>query len=210
MPIAFTEMNAVLGTDGADEIILTGGTTTGVQNVQAGEGDDLVKLNGVSGLANGEEDNDTLIGNHGRDTLLGGEGDDLLRGEGGSDIMMGGEGDDVAYGGADNDRIFGGAGEDTIIGGNEDDVLSGDDRANADVADVFVFDNEDGNDRILDFDSLDSIELIGDGSEAYTITTSGSNAILTYGSTTVTLLGAAAELDASDITYVDASTYDFL
>lgn len=211
MSVAISEMTLTAGTDSADSINLSssGSGATGPQNVQGAGGDDRIQLNGSAGLANGGEGNDTLIGNAQNDTLKGGTGDDLMRGEGGSDSMWGQDGNDTMAGGAGNDRMVGGEDSDVLIGGNGDDTLTGDGKDLTDSADIFVFDMNDGNDRVLDFDQYDSVELIGDGSVSYNMTVSGTTVFLTYGTTTVTFLNAAAVLDATDISFVDGSEYPF-
>ena len=137
---------------GADRVALGAGT------VRGGDGDDVLRFSGRSGLLDGGPGADVLEGGAGSEsgTLIGGPGDDVLQGGGGSESLAGGPG---------RDRIDGGAGSDTVgfteatdpvtvdlgrpgpagtaaepddvrnvegaIGGQGDDVLRGTDAANA-------------------------------------------------------------------------------
>lgn len=119
----------------------------GGQDVLRG-GDDNDTLMGSSGedTLSGQNGNDYLAGGHQNDELFGGSGDDYVGGDGGQDKLHGGAGHDDLNGGASNDILFGGAGNDTLTGGTG--------------ADVFVFNQGDQNDLILDFDSgVDTLQL---------------------------------------------------
>lgn len=80
----------------------------------------------IDGFGNGQAN--LIVGNDGQNRIRGRFGDDDLRGGAGKDELCGGHGRDVLRGGAGNDRLFGGAG-----------------------ADVFVFTDWSGRDRIDDF-----------------------------------------------------------
>lgn len=49
--------------------------------------------------------------------------------------------------------------------------------------------------------------MIGDWSIAFDIAYNGVTALLTYGSTTVTLIGPAAEFDSNDVSYIEKLDY---
>ncbi|MFW2590096.1 hypothetical protein [Sagittula sp. SSi028] len=49
--------------------------------------------------------------------------------------------------------------------------------------------------------------MIVDGSIAFDIAYNGVTAVLTYGSTTVTLIGAAGEFDSNDVFYIEEPDY---
>jgi len=68
-----------------------------------------------------------LEGGDGRDLLLGFDGNDTLAGNGGEDQLEGGRGRDDLAGGAANDILRGGDGDDTLAGGADDDILEGGD-----------------------------------------------------------------------------------
>ncbi|CUH65033.1 Hemolysin, chromosomal [Thalassovita gelatinovora] len=119
----------------------------GIEDIEAGEGDDHLEgneqrnhLNGNSGddhLAGWEED-DSLEGGDGHDTLDGGDGNDSLNGGSsendladhiygglGNDSIDGGHGNDALHGGEDDDGIVGGFGSDTMAGNQGHDHLDG-------------------------------------------------------------------------------------
>jgi Ca2+-binding RTX toxin-like protein len=80
----------------------------GIENLEAGSGNDRLI---------GDRAANRLVGNGGNDTLDGGGGNDTLLGGAGRDVLRGGNGNDVLDGGSGNDRLFGGAGRDTMTGG---------------------------------------------------------------------------------------------
>lgn len=101
-----------LPTDGADDLVLTGGDDA----VDAGNGFDRV---------NGRGGDDLISGGDGQDTLLGGNGDDTVSGGGFHDLLYGGAGNDSLSGDGGIDRLFGGDGNDTLDGGDWNDTLNG-------------------------------------------------------------------------------------
>lgn len=82
----------------------------------------------IDGFGNGQAN--LIVGNEGQNRIHGRHGSDDLRGGAGRDELYGGTGQDVLRGGAGNDRLTGGAG-----------------------ADLFVFTDWAGRDRIDDFDT---------------------------------------------------------
>lgn len=92
---------------------------------------------------------DKIIGNEADNRLSGGKGRDVIKGAAGKDVLLGGKGADRLIGGPGADKIDGGSGSDRMIGGSG--------------ADVFVYDLEDGRDRLLDFaDDKDTLLLDSD------------------------------------------------
>lgn len=83
-------------------------------------------------------------------TIIGTKGNDKLVGTDGNDSIFGGKGDDKLLGGAGNDLLKGEKGDDLLTGGTG--------------ADFFVFVNNAGEDKILDFKPLqgDKIQLSAD------------------------------------------------
>lgn len=165
--------------------------------------DEAITTTGVSDLIMAGAGNDTVNAGHGADTVFGDDGEDVINGGGGSDLLNAGLDNDTVDGGANDDTIIGGEGDDRIIGGNGDDVMYGDNSwGNKDGslgADTFVFDKDDGNDRVWEFvHGVDTIEL-SEGS-GYSLNVVGNNTVLTYGSTTVTFLNVT-DIDASDIVF---------
>ncbi len=101
--------------------------------------------------------------------LRGGAGNDQIVGRGGNDSLDGGEGNDNLRGGADADIFRGGNGNDAMFG------MGG--------ADRFVFDNNDGFDRIADFDRASGDRFVIEGGTAADITITATG--FTFGATTV-------------------------
>ena len=125
-------------------------TLNGVENLSAGDGDDVLT---------GDLQNNILAGAAGSDSLAGGDGTDRLYGDGsivmdfqngvisydpensrsnsgaadGNDTLDGGSGDDTLYGGGGADVLTGGAGNDLNYGGSGDDLIRG--RAGDDLID---------------------------------------------------------------------------
>lgn len=138
-------------------------------------------------------DRATLAG----EDVVGGTGNDRLYGEAGANNISAFAGNDKAYGlggddrldgGAGNDRLYGGIGNDLLIGGDGNDVIYGDNpdgNDNEGFADIFVFDDDDGFDKVFDFETgLDKVVLTN-GTE-YSLTYKAGATILTYGDTVVT------------------------
>jgi Ca2+-binding RTX toxin-like protein len=87
----------------------------------------IVRCTGT-GICNGTNANDLILGTAGNDTgnngritggngddcILGGAGDDDIRGQGGNDVLLGGDGNDTLNGGAGTDICYGGSGTDTF------------------------------------------------------------------------------------------------
>jgi Ca2+-binding RTX toxin-like protein len=120
----------ILGTAGADTIIVTGSGRdvldglAGPDSIVGGSGNCTLKGAGGS---------DTLVGGHGNDSIRAGGGSNLIEGRGGNDTLAGGHGHDSILGGPGNDIIYaqegaatinGGAGSDTVFADSLDDILS--------------------------------------------------------------------------------------
>lgn len=146
-------------------------------------------------LLKGTDGKDVLFGDYnefdgepdsgvgGEDTLYGEGGDDYLFGQHGNDLLDGGAGDDKMYGGADDDTLHGGDGNDTLIGGADNDMLVG-----GAGSDVFVFGENDGTDRVADFDpDNDTLRFEWDDLEAMTVSVRDGNTVIAYGETRITL-----------------------
>ena len=78
-----------------------------------------------TGVINGTNGNDVIVGLGGNDTIYGGHGNDVICGNGGDDTINGGNGNDWLFGGAGDDTLNGGNGDDTLNGGAGDDELLG-------------------------------------------------------------------------------------
>ena len=185
----------VSGEDGADLIA----DMIGDGVLQGGLGDDRI----FAGIGNS-----TLSGDAGNDVLVGGTGNDALRGGAGNDLVQGDPAGVRVFG---NDRLDGGTGDDLLMGGGG--------------ADVFVFRAAGGRDTIAAFDvnwrdpastaafgrdftpGLDTIEFesgtFSSAAAVYAATeTVGGNAVITFGSTTLTVFGVTeAELSADSFIF---------
>ena len=117
-----------------NDVEISFGADTVIENVKGGLGDDIIQGNQYDNLIEGGDGadeinsgygNDDVRGDDADDFIRGGEGDDILRGNAGDDILSGEGGDDIVNGGNDNDTIYGGIGEDRLSGGGGDDKLIG-------------------------------------------------------------------------------------
>ncbi len=151
----------------------------------------------------GRGGNDELDGKGGRDKLYGGSGHDELDGDSGNDLLYGGSGNDDLDGGSGRDKLYGGSGRDELDGDRGNDVLYG-----GKGADRFVFDRNDGRDKIQDFKvGEDRIEIDIDAINGFgalnIYDNAKGNAVIDFGGgNTVTLKGVAkADLGASDFLF---------
>lgn len=112
----------------------------------------------------GDDDNNKIVGTGeadafngagGNDKLIGGGGDDMLVGMAGKDVLKGGKGNDTLEGGDQDDKLKGGSGADTLDGGTGNDWLKG-----GGNADMFVFYDGHGHDKIVDFNAKSADEKL--------------------------------------------------
>lgn len=168
----------IVGEGGADTLIGGAGVDTliggsGADSLRGDDGNDHVVGGGGADTAVGGDGEDTIFGGDGIDSLVGGEDDDRLSGGGsadtifggtGNDHLFGGDGKDVLGGGDGNDTLFGADGSDTLNGGANNDRLVGgegfDKYRTGSGRDVVVVKEDDGRDKILDFQNgADRIDL---------------------------------------------------
>ena len=171
---AFEGDDRISGSDGADML-------------EGFRGDDVIR---------GGRGDDTLKGGDGRDVLRGGRGDDLLDGWNGGDRITGGGGDDTLYGWDGSDRLRGGGGDDWLFGDGGDDRLVG-----GRGFDAFVFDLDDGQDVVADFEAgVDSVGLY-DGAtvEDVEIDEVGRGTVLRIGELTEVFLRGVFDFDEGDL-----------
>jgi len=113
-----------IGDDGSADANFDMSTFTAI-DVEAGNGDDVVRLDTANGPfttakpteVHGDNGNDTLIGGSGNEVFHGGRGDDAVDGNGGTDTAFLGQGDDtfVWDPGDGSDVVEGRSGYDTHI-----------------------------------------------------------------------------------------------
>jgi Ca2+-binding RTX toxin-like protein len=113
-------------------------TLSSIERLEGGDGDDVLRGNGVRNVIQGLAGDDLIEGRGGSDLLQGTEGPrfkgppdrDLLRGGPGGDVLIGDAGPDRLFGGPDGDRLVGGRGVDLLDSGPGTDRLrSADGRA---------------------------------------------------------------------------------
>ena len=94
----------------------TGTDSHTVENIIGSQGNDVITMNGVANVIDGQGGNDNINAGAGADTVRGGDGNDTIAGGTGNDLLFGdagddvfnytiGDGADVIDGGADNDRL---------------------------------------------------------------------------------------------------------
>lgn len=146
------ELNDSLYGHAGDDRLIGGG---GQDVLDGGIGNDVLKGGVGADMLIGDTGDDRLSGGAGADQGFGGAGMDRLYGQSGNDSLRGGEDGDALFGGAGNDlvqvdagddRLAGGSGADTIVGGAGDDLLFG-----GRGADVFVLNQINGDDDVMDF-----------------------------------------------------------
>ncbi|MBT8154539.1 hypothetical protein KMP13_11640 [Epibacterium ulvae] len=123
----------IWGKNGADDIRGNGGQDT----IQGQQGNDAIYGDAGADVLNGNGGHDDIWGGAGRDRVSGGNKGDHLRGGRGDDRLYGQRGHDLLEGQQGDDRLRGGTGNDTLRGGLG--------------ADVFIFDDSNGRDWVLDF-----------------------------------------------------------
>ncbi|MFL5295802.1 MAG: calcium-binding protein [Phenylobacterium sp.] len=144
LPFTFASNGSVLfiGGTAADEVSLSGSIPGNA--MFGGGGNDVLDLDGMGGLAQGNQGNDTIL-SQGQATIYGGQGDDSLSATVGADhdFLQGNKGNDTIVGGL-HDTLLGGQGDDSITGGGILDGNLGDDRVTG-SGQLF---GEDGNDTL--------------------------------------------------------------
>ncbi len=84
----------------------------GIDEIFAGDGDDIIDMTSQEFLYLGE--GMTIHGGNGNDTIWANKGRNSLNGDAGDDRLVGASGDDILDGGTGNDSIHGGGGNDTV------------------------------------------------------------------------------------------------
>jgi Ca2+-binding RTX toxin-like protein len=168
------------------------GDTHGQNNLRGGGGDDTIELGSAStgSVARGGWGRDTLSSSIGNDSLAGNQGRDLLSGGGGNDVLKGGRGRDVLDGGDGNDLLVGGLGNDILIGGWG--------------SDTFRFREGSGQDAIIDFDpDEDRLVILGlENADSISITESGNDVLICFGTSDSILLLETGMSDLTDSNFI--------
>ena len=117
-----TMLEVDVGDDGTADFTFDRTMFTGI-NVQAGSGNDQVRVDQANGLftdeaivVDGGKGNDTLLGGDGADTLIGGTNNDTVDGNRGNDVAFLGSGNDTFHWdpGDGSDTVEGQTGTDTL------------------------------------------------------------------------------------------------
>ena len=129
--------------DGGDDLLI-GGDAASYDRASAGVTVDLSIAEGVQQDTVGDgmdtlSNMENLIGSNFGDVLTGDSDNNFIRGNGGNDTINGGAGHDTLVGDFGNDTLIGGIGNDTLTGGGGNDL--------------FVFDDNEGADRINGFNA---------------------------------------------------------
>ena len=98
---------------------------SGVENVFAGDGNDIIVGSSDDNVLDGDDGDDLIVADAGNDTLRGGPNNDQLFGAGGSDELFGQADDDTLNGGGGSDMLDGGNGNDTLQASAGDDSIFG-------------------------------------------------------------------------------------
>jgi Ca2+-binding RTX toxin-like protein len=172
-------------------------STFGAINVQAGAGDDEIRIDESEGAFT--DDVITIAGGAGDDTLTGGSESDVLDGGVGDDVLRGGDGDDVLTGGSGNDQVDGGRGSDNASLGSGDDRFTWDPGDGSDAVDGGA-----GNDALV-FDGSNAperMELSADSSHVHLFRDVGDVTmdLSTIETANVNATGAADTVTIDDLT----------
>ncbi len=164
--------NSLTGFDGWSNTI---SGLAGDDNLYGGDAGDLIDGGTDNDYLDGGGGNDSLIGGTGNDDLSGGDGNDTLTG-GTDDLIAGATDNDTLDGGGGNDSLSGGAGTDTLYGGDGNDTLTGgtgnDSLEGGNGADIYRFTAGDGADRIYNYDTDASVDVVSFSGLATTKVTS--------------------------------------
>lgn len=114
--------------------------------IEGGAGFDFLTGSGADEVFDGKGGTDLIFAGGGDDTVFGGTGSDVLVGGAGGDVLNGGDGADFVIGGDGRDEITGGAGDDLLLGQGG--------------TDLFVFADDWGDDRVLDFDASSTGDVV--------------------------------------------------
>lgn len=197
-------------TNGATGTFATDATGDGDDNIDGGDGNDVIISGGGADTVEGGLGDDSLYGGDGADTMFGGEGNDYIEYGEGADTVYGGAGNDViddvnggaftegstVYGDAGDDRAYGTAGNDFLDGGTGNDTMFG----------------EVGNDTLTGGEGTDSLygaqdsdTFLVDGDDDLTYIYGGE----TTGDWDVVDFDTAAGGDGVDVTYTTTENGSF-
>ncbi|MEY4984027.1 MAG: hypothetical protein RIR62_2293 [Pseudomonadota bacterium] len=113
--VASGAMNVELANTSAQATRYGNDTIRNVENVQGGDGDNLIRGDGGANILRGNGGDDRFWGRAGSDTIHGGTGDDTLTGGVDHDLLYAEDGTDRLTLDAGNDLLDGGSGADWVV-----------------------------------------------------------------------------------------------
>ncbi len=193
MTVAQHEGFTTITAAGTEQITLSdAGTASGDSNVET-----YVLADGTNTFT-AADGGQTVVGGTGADTITGGTGADDLSGGGGSDTITGGGGSDTIDGGTGDDTLIYADGS-NLSGDTSVDGGAGDDTIRFTSASASVDDADFAN---VAADSIETVELTGDGNTSITLGSSGDAATsgLTITGADQTAAGSGDTIDVSSMT----------
>ena len=201
--------DTLTGGDGNDFLDGRGGGDT----MAGGNGNDTYYIDGPDMVTEGENGGydriitsiTTFLANNIEAGNLTGSANVSMGGNALNNWINGNSGNNFLIGGAGNDRLDGNAGDDTLQGSSGNDVLEG-----GTGADIFIFEEGDGSDTILDFElGVDTIDITATGLTFadLEIKQVGGDTLITYDSNPDPDTGSVL---LKGITATDLTTDDFL
>lgn len=187
----FTGADTLWGQGGGD--ILYG--NAGQDIIYGNQGADFLFGGRDTDTLFGGQDNDVVYGNLEADTVFGNLQDDILFGGQGNDVLYGGQDQDTLFGNRDDDWLFGNLGDDVLIGGAGADTLVG-----GAGSDAYLFESNDGNDVIVDFDPAVDVIAIQETPSLFVDIAGGT--VIEFGATQIYVLGVTADLVEARLTFL--------
>jgi hypothetical protein len=213
-PLVRNQLQVDVGDDGSADQTFDLSTVVAI-DVEAGNGDDTVRIDDINGAftttaatrIDGGNGNDTLLGGGGAETFLGGNGNDFVDGNGGADTAFLGNGDDVFVWdpGDASDIVEGGNGSDTMVfngsAGNE--IMA----ASANFGRVLFTRNLGG--IVMDLNDVEAIDVraLG-GTDAVTVTDAGGTDLKRVNVDLAATLGGSTADGAADTVTVAGTKGD--
>ena len=151
---------------------------------------------------------DVIFGGDGDDRISGLTADDVLYGKGGNDYLAGGPGKDILDGGEGDDILSGDLGNDLLNGGEGNDTASFASLKSSVTADLSAGNAQYMNGKILENDTLVSIENLIGGAAADTLTGDAGDNIIEGGLGNDNLTGGGGNDTASYAGATKAVTVD--
>ena len=196
----YYHIERVIGSDFNDTLRSTNGVAG--SELIGGTGDDVYIVHAATGIVElaGEGVDEVQTTSNSYNLAAHANIEHLIFVGNGNATLTGNDLDNRLVGGTRHDQINGGAGNDTLMGGAGNDTLTG-----GTGSDTFVFNSGEGSNWIKDFvDGEDMIEIASGASDFadLILSSSGSDTIMSFDGTTVTLEGVLlTDLDQNDFLF---------